>query len=569
MGYFLLPTSTTGGNCSKCPNITNCVQCSQSDTYSCAICNSSFFPNSHGGCSPCSSDCLECWDNSTCTTCKPGWLIVQALYGEGKCLRCESPCATCYGVPTYCLTCLSGYTKQGWMCKDVANLPFSFTLSASSAAVLQDIQNITDFIFQALGFSHNDTSIITFESVSYKNGGTEVNGSISPIEGSVQAAEDSLLSGLSQGILSYSVTALQIGSSTTNTTTSTNSTTNTTTNSNTTHTNTNFNYSFYFNKTPSVLYSVTQSPKDYSLITSRRMENLELHWPSSGSDTVLSLNVYDSSRYYNHSTWNLTINGSYYHRVSSNKTLSCSMLYNSNSGNVTFIRSNSSGSMQQVASLKPNTFMFDFNPSSSSIFRSVQLAENCELIKYKPQNSTVFEFFRPMDNWTHLIATPPPPGNYQAGSVDLLYTVASNRLFHFNSSDFQEIFSFPTNQRYEVFSEGGRVVVAAANSSVNVTSSPTANSTNYTIYVIEKKSGGGFALIGNFSLKNVKETQNDRMNMFVSPNLTKVLLLHQKGDGSPRVLVKHVNFNKTSITDLHFNRSAEFVQTIQGFNRSL
>lgn len=90
LNYILVP-SDTGATCQPCPALTNCLQCDQVDTYSCAICQSLFFHNSSGMCQACHSNCSSCKTSSTCTGCKLGYTLTDG-YSEGVCLKCEAPC---------------------------------------------------------------------------------------------------------------------------------------------------------------------------------------------------------------------------------------------------------------------------------------------------------------------------------------------------------------------------------------------------------------------------------------------------------------------------------------------
>ena len=53
-GYILV-----GANCMQCGTISNCLQCSQTNSQACAICNSSYFINGTK-CSKCPAICADC-----------------------------------------------------------------------------------------------------------------------------------------------------------------------------------------------------------------------------------------------------------------------------------------------------------------------------------------------------------------------------------------------------------------------------------------------------------------------------------------------------------------------------
>ena len=77
---------------------------------------------------------------------------------------------------------------------------------------------MTDGLFSLLNYNHNDSSIITIGSVTGVNGVTIIDGYIAPFEGSQQNAEASLSSSLLLGIpgIPYSITDIQVGSTTVN-----------------------------------------------------------------------------------------------------------------------------------------------------------------------------------------------------------------------------------------------------------------------------------------------------------------------------------------------------------------
>ena len=89
-GYILV-----GGTCKRCDNIANCLQCSESSTKICAICNSGYWING-ASCSQCPSTCTSCISNTSCTACASGYTLPNDV-SQGACLACISPCLTCHG----------------------------------------------------------------------------------------------------------------------------------------------------------------------------------------------------------------------------------------------------------------------------------------------------------------------------------------------------------------------------------------------------------------------------------------------------------------------------------------
>ena len=85
--YFLVRTSNTGGYCSQCPTISNCIQCSEVDASMCIVCKNGYYVEANGTCTQCHANCTECISNITCTACADGWTFSQ-LVNEGLCLAC-------------------------------------------------------------------------------------------------------------------------------------------------------------------------------------------------------------------------------------------------------------------------------------------------------------------------------------------------------------------------------------------------------------------------------------------------------------------------------------------------
>lgn len=62
-------------------------------------------------------------------------------------MTCISPCLTCAGVPNYCTSCVSGYTKRGWKCQNDNYVGFTLKFPANSVS---DIKGIVDSIVTAI-----------------------------------------------------------------------------------------------------------------------------------------------------------------------------------------------------------------------------------------------------------------------------------------------------------------------------------------------------------------------------------------------------------------------------------
>jgi len=80
-GYILI-----GASCLRCGNIQNCVQCSQTNSQLCAICNNGYFINGTI-CSSCPSSCISCISSTTCTGCQLGYTLSSSVT-QGQCMKC-------------------------------------------------------------------------------------------------------------------------------------------------------------------------------------------------------------------------------------------------------------------------------------------------------------------------------------------------------------------------------------------------------------------------------------------------------------------------------------------------
>jgi hypothetical protein len=172
-GYILV-----GANCLRCANIPNCVQCRPTNSRKCSLCATGFYINDDDTCSSCPSSCVSCISNRVCTGCAEGFTFPEG-FTKGQCLKCTSPCQTCYGAQTYCTSCVGGFTKVGWKCQSNLNVGFSITLNAGSvAAVLNTIDLIVTQLLTLMGISNTKTDLITFKS--FKFGSVSLDGFATP-----------------------------------------------------------------------------------------------------------------------------------------------------------------------------------------------------------------------------------------------------------------------------------------------------------------------------------------------------------------------------------------------------
>jgi hypothetical protein len=184
------------GQCLGCPTIANCVQCSSTNSYLCAICRSGFYLNSSGLCIACPSSCTNCLSGSVCTGCAAGFTL-PGDSTRGRCRACRSPCATCASSATYCTSCLTGFSKVGWKCRNNSYVDFSVTLSTNASFIFADLDTIVSFILTILNESLTNIHKVTFHKI--KDGSAVVGGSVDSTTLPTSTAAAMLATGFSSG----------------------------------------------------------------------------------------------------------------------------------------------------------------------------------------------------------------------------------------------------------------------------------------------------------------------------------------------------------------------------------
>ena len=182
LNYYWASTGT-GANCLPCPTISNCVQCDELQTLKCSICSNGYYLDNAGSCVACNSNCTACESDTVCSGCKAGWTMKKGQT-EGRCRACESPCLTCRGDTNFCTSCITGFTKDGWKCKNNTYIEFRIVITATVDVVMGDIDNIVCMIYAAMTKqdpttigSTCDKSIVTLSTLA--SGSTVVGGTTS------------------------------------------------------------------------------------------------------------------------------------------------------------------------------------------------------------------------------------------------------------------------------------------------------------------------------------------------------------------------------------------------------
>lgn len=72
LGYVLV-----GSLCVQCPTISNCLQCSATNTANCSICMAGYYIDSDYLCQSCSTGCMQCSSGDICTACAIGYTLPE------------------------------------------------------------------------------------------------------------------------------------------------------------------------------------------------------------------------------------------------------------------------------------------------------------------------------------------------------------------------------------------------------------------------------------------------------------------------------------------------------------
>lgn len=151
---------------------------------------------------------MTCIASTICTSCISTHTLPlnQTI---GQCIACKSPCATCSGDPSYCLTCLAGYTKKFWKCDNNTFVKFTLVLSGADVNTSQVLLNIDALIVSLLisiGEDIANIDVVTITTV--VSASVVVSGSVAPSSGDTSTALAAMSASLSNGtIAGYTVTS--------------------------------------------------------------------------------------------------------------------------------------------------------------------------------------------------------------------------------------------------------------------------------------------------------------------------------------------------------------------------
>lgn len=134
-GSCLATQCSSSHSCSYCSignGLNGSQTCSPCQVPFCSSCNSLFsgctgcvsgyyLANGSTSCLACPENCESCMYANTCLICAAGstqlaYPLTQGSQGNSICVPCTTPCATCYGHPAICFSCVSGYFLFGTQC---------------------------------------------------------------------------------------------------------------------------------------------------------------------------------------------------------------------------------------------------------------------------------------------------------------------------------------------------------------------------------------------------------------------------------------------------------------------
>jgi len=205
LNYILIASQ-----CLPCTQIPNCLQCSVSNSQICSICALGYFINGASGCNACPTQCISCTSSNICTGCVVGYTLPDGQT-QGQCLQCQSPCLSCIGSPTYCASCETGFTKQGWKCRNNTYVGFTIVLGDTPANILASIDSIVTALLTILKENSTNVQAITFNTIS--SGSTVMVGSYASSTLGVSTGASLLTTTLSSGSLAgFSVNSASVTS---------------------------------------------------------------------------------------------------------------------------------------------------------------------------------------------------------------------------------------------------------------------------------------------------------------------------------------------------------------------
>ena len=220
------------------------------------------------------------------------------------------------------------------------------------------------------------------------------------------------------------------------------------------------------------LFTISNSSQDGRLISSPKLEVLNLDYDNATSMTNISLTVYNRSAPMKNSKYMAVLPGNWVHVESSVMDLSCNMLMEKSTKNMSLVIWDRIMENFYVAGVLPLTeFTSDaavLNANTSTalflIQQAMMVGGMCRVMTYT--NGQIMAAYRADAAWTtiHVIVLP-TNWNVQTLSPDLNYAIADNRLYAYDQTLFSYVVKFDftiyvqATPYFSVRNSGGRILV--------------------------------------------------------------------------------------------------------------
>lgn len=201
----------------------------------------------------------------------------------------------------------------------------------------------------------------------------------------------------------------------------------------------------------------------------------------------------------------------------------------------------------------------------------MQVSEQCNILKYTDDVTQAISLHKlnttSWSNSTQVLVSVNSSKDIGTDD-DLMYYVKNKMLYHYNTTTHQYDWIKNISTSYpeaKVYSNGDRMVVVTNNDSIQY-SGQHAHYCFYSVFVLLKTSTG-VVQIDKFDIDQVKgENGVDLIKVFVSPNITKVMVVSEHLNGQPNLTVKHIDYTQQTALPLNFNHSHEFLHMINKVN---
>ena len=174
-GYSLVTNSDQvriNQTCIACNPTSNCARCTSANNTICTSCSLGMYLK-NTACLNCAAGCALCSSLSQCLFCTPGYVQVQSGSLVGittlglslkTCQPCASPCSTCIGSTTTCMSCVNNFGLFGTVCISNFNYQISTVLGVKLSVFQSNYLNFTNQIASAAGVNVDDIAVLSITS---------------------------------------------------------------------------------------------------------------------------------------------------------------------------------------------------------------------------------------------------------------------------------------------------------------------------------------------------------------------------------------------------------------------